>query len=168
MRRCISSSMFVILVNENAKRWVKAYKGLRQEDPLFPFLLTLVADVLSKYIMRAEERGLFKGFLVGKNRTKVSHLQFVDDTIFFSRASFEELHSLKLILLVFGQLSGLRINLNKSILLGINISQGHTARLASLLECIVFDWPLMYLGLPLGRGRRGGPKFALILGSNTR
>ena len=89
--------------------------------------------------MRAEERGLFKGFLMGKNRTRVSHLQFADDTIFFSRASFEESHSFKLILLVFGRLSGLRINLNKSILLGINISQGHTARLASLLECIVFD-----------------------------
>ena len=100
--------------------------------------------------MRAEERGLFKGFLMGKNRTRVSHLQFADDTILFFRASFEELHSLKLILLLFGRLSRLRINLNKSTFSGINISQDQTARLASLLECAVSDWPLSYLGLPLG------------------
>ena len=88
-------------------------------------------------IVRAGERGLFEGFLVGRNRTRVSHLQFADDTIFFSKASFKELYSLKLILLVFGRLSGLRINLNKSTLLGINIRQDQTARLASLLECAV-------------------------------
>ena len=41
------------------------------------------------------------------------HLQFVDDIVFFSRASLEELLSLKLILLVFGRLLGLRMNLNK-------------------------------------------------------
>ena len=125
----------------NAKGWVKTYKGLRQGDPLSPFLFTLVVDALSRLIVRAEERGLFEGFLVGRNRIKVSHLQFADDTIFFSKASFEELHSLKLILLVFGRLSRLRINLNKSTLSAINISQDQTTRLASLLECVVSDWP---------------------------
>ena len=100
--------------------------------------------------MRTEERGLFEGFLVGRNRIRVSHLQFADDTIFFSRASVEEFHSLKLILLVFGQLLGLRSNLNKSTLLGINITQDQTTRSASLLECAVSDWPLSYLDLLLG------------------
>ena len=75
-----------------------------------------MVDVLSELILRAEERGDLKGVLVGRDRTRVSHLQFVDDTIFFSRASLEELQALKLILLVFGCLSGLRINLNKSTL----------------------------------------------------
>ena len=147
MRGWLSSATFAILVNRNAKGWIKAYKGLRQGDPLSLFLFILVVDVLSM-IVRAEERGLFEGFLVGRNRIKVSHLPFADDTIFFSKASFEELHSLKLILLVFGRLSRLRINLNKSTLLGINISLDQTARLASLLDCAAFDWSLSYL--PLG------------------
>ena len=95
--------------------------------------------IMTRMIVRAGQRGLFEGFLVGRNRTRVSHLQFADDTIFFSRASFEELHSLKLILLVFGWLSELRINLNKSTLSRINISQDQTARLASLLDCAVLD-----------------------------
>ncbi|RVW86834.1 hypothetical protein CK203_036080 [Vitis vinifera] len=96
MRGCLSSVTFAILVNGNAKDWVKAYKSLRQEDPLSPFLFTIVADVLSTLVVKAEKRGVFEGFLMGKDRTKASHLQFADDIIFFSRASLEELQSLKL------------------------------------------------------------------------
>ncbi|RVW28235.1 hypothetical protein CK203_083666 [Vitis vinifera] len=51
----------VILVNGNAKGWVKASRGLRQ-GPLSPFLFTLVADVLSRMLLRAEERNLLEGF----------------------------------------------------------------------------------------------------------
>ena len=58
-------------------------------------------------VLRAEDRG----FLVGKDRTRVSLLQFVDDTIFFSKANSEELWNLKFILTVFGCILGLKINL---------------------------------------------------------
>ena len=84
MRGCLSSATFAILVNGNAKGWVKAFRGLRQGDLLSPFLFTIVADVLSRLIVRGEERGVFVGFLVIRDRTRVSYLQFTDDTIFFS------------------------------------------------------------------------------------
>ena len=62
MRGCLSSATFAILVNGNAKGWVKASRGLRQGDPLSPFLFTIMADVLSRLLMRMEERGLLEGF----------------------------------------------------------------------------------------------------------
>ena len=108
MRGCLSSSSFAILVNGNAKGWVKASRGLRQGDPLSPFLFTLVADVLSRLMIRAEETGITEGFLVGRDRTRVSLLQFADDTIFISKASLDLLQNLKIILLVFGQVSGFK------------------------------------------------------------
>lgn len=73
-------------------------------------------------MLRAEKSGLVEGFLVGRDRNIVSHLQFAKDTIFFSRASMEDLQNLKLILLVYGNTSWLTINLDKSTLSRINTS----------------------------------------------
>ena len=102
MRGCLSSTSFAILVNENAKGWVKATRGLRQRDPISSFLFTFIANVLSKMMIRAEESGLIEGFIVSRGKISASLLQFADDTIFFSKASSEHLQNLKLILLVFG------------------------------------------------------------------
>ena len=78
-----------------------------------PFLFTTVANVLSRMLLRAEERSLLEGFRVGRNRTRVSHLQFADDTIFFPNTCEEDLQTLKSLLLVFGHISGLKVNLDK-------------------------------------------------------
>ena len=93
---------------------------------------------------------MLEGFRVGRNRTRVSHLQFADDTIFFLNSYAEKLQTLKSLLLVFGQIYGLKVNLDKSNLFGINLDQNHLSRLAVLLDCKASDWPILYLGLPLG------------------
>ena len=139
MSGCLSSVSYAILVNGSAKGWVKASRGLRQGDPLSHFLFTLVADVLSRMLMRAEERNMLEGFRVGRNRTRVSHLQFADDTIFFSNTREEELQTLKSLLLVIGHISGLKVNLDKSSIYDINLDQAHLSRLAEMLECKVSD-----------------------------
>ncbi|RVX06486.1 Transposon TX1 uncharacterized 149 kDa protein [Vitis vinifera] len=100
----------------------KGIKGLRQGDPLSPFLFTLVADVLSRMLMRAEERNMWR--VSGE----------------------EELQTLKSLLLVFGHISGLKVNLNKSSIYGINLDQAHLSRLAEMLDCKASGWPILYLG----------------------
>ena len=121
MRGCLSSVSYAILVNGNAKGWVKASRGLRQGDPLSLFLFTIVADVLSRMLLKAKERSVLEGFKVDRNRVRVTHLQFVDDTIFFANSCVEELQTLKSLLLVFGQISGLKVNLDKSNIFEINL-----------------------------------------------
>ena len=139
MSGCLTSVSYAILVNDSVKGWVKASRGLRQDDPLSPFLFTLVADVLSRMIMRAEEREMLEGFKVGRNRTRVSHLQFADDTIFFSNTREEDLQTLKSLLLVVGHISRLKVNLDKSSIYGINLDQVHLSRLAEMLDCKASD-----------------------------
>ena len=56
---------------------------MRQEDPLSPFFITLVMEVLSRLISRALASGLIKGVKLGSEGVVVSHLQFADDTILF-------------------------------------------------------------------------------------
>ncbi|RVW60294.1 putative ribonuclease H protein [Vitis vinifera] len=103
---------------------------------------------------------LSSGFLcspserVGRNRTRVSHLQFADDTIFFSSTREEDMMTLKNVLLVFGHISGLKVNLDKSNIYGINLEQNHLSRLVEMLDCKASGWPILYLSLPLG----GNPK----------
>ena len=151
MKGCLSSSSFAILVNGNVKGWVK---GLRQGDPLSSFLSTLVADILSRLMIKAKETRITEGFFVGRDKTIMSLLQFADDTIFFFKASLEHLQNLKLILLVFRQVSRLKINLEKNTISGINTRQELLSSLASVFYCRVSKWPLSHLGLPLG----GNPK----------
>ncbi|RVW28919.1 hypothetical protein CK203_102842 [Vitis vinifera] len=56
--------------------------------------------------------------------------------------------------LVNGNAKGLKVNLDKSNIYGINLDQNHLSRLAELLDCKASGWPILYLGLPLG----GNPK----------
>ena len=86
-----------------------------------------------------------------RDRTRVSLPKFADDTIFSSKLSPKLLQNLKLILLVFGQVSGLKINLKKNTLFNINTSWEFLSSLASILDYRMLEWSLSYLGLPLGR-----------------
>ncbi|RVW98458.1 Transposon TX1 uncharacterized 149 kDa protein [Vitis vinifera] len=99
----------------------------------------LVNDSVKGMIMRAEEREMLEGFKVGRNRTRVSHLQFADDTIFFSNTREEDLQTLKSLLLVVGHISRLKVNLDKSSIYGINLDQVHLSRLAEMLDCKASD-----------------------------
>ena len=87
---------------------------------------------------------------MGRNRTRVSHLQFANDTIFFSSTREEDMLTLKSVLLVFRHIFGLKVNLDKSNTYGINLEQNHLSKLAELLDCKASGWPILYVGLPLG------------------
>ena len=78
---------------------------------------------------------------MGRNRIRVSYLQFADDTIFFSSTREEDLLTLKSVLLVFGHISMLKVNLDKSNIYSINLEQNHLSRLAELLDCKASGWP---------------------------
>ena len=61
---------------------------------------------------------------------------------------------LKKVMDEFFQASGLKVNLSKSHLLGINLEDGEIKELAEVLGCSVGVWPMLYLGLPLGGNPR--------------
>lgn len=82
---CLSSANFSILINGRPRGKFMASRGLRQGDPLSPFLFTIVVDVLSRLMEKAQEFELIKGLVVGRESIEISHLQFADDTIFLGR-----------------------------------------------------------------------------------
>ncbi|KAM2004953.1 hypothetical protein FF1_000090 [Malus domestica] len=154
MLGCLGTANFSVLINGRPRGKFKASRGLRQGDPLSPFLFTLVVDVLSRMIEKAQGNHLIKGLRVGVDNVEISHLQFADDTIFFLNGHEENWNNLLLLLDLFGKVSGLKINKTKCSLVGINSDCEKIYRLASSWGCEVGAWPMSYLGLPLG----GKPK----------
>lgn len=56
-----------ILVNCCPKGWVEETRGLRQENPLSPFLFTIATDVSSRMMLRLEKNSFLEDFLVGRS-----------------------------------------------------------------------------------------------------
>ncbi|KAM7480816.1 hypothetical protein LguiB_005399 [Lonicera macranthoides] len=150
IKGCLSSSNFLVMVNGRPRGIFNASRGIRQGDPLSPFLFVLVADVLNRLVVRAREMGIIDGFEIGRDKIKLSHLQFADDTIFFLSNDVNKLKNLITILDTFGLASGLHINVSKSTLVGINLNEEDMVSLSRVSGCEIGSWPMSYLGMPLG------------------
>ena len=103
-----------IKVNDDLGHYFQTKKGLRQGDPLSPILFNIVADMLAILISRAKDDGQVDGLIPHLVEGGVSILQYADDTILFLSHDLEKALNLKLILCMFEQLSGLKINFHKS------------------------------------------------------
>ncbi|RVX13136.1 putative mitochondrial protein [Vitis vinifera] len=149
---CISIAKFSVLVNGVPAGYFSNSKGLRQGDPLSPYLFVLGMEVLSVLIRRAVDGGFISGCSLrgrGGMEMNVSRLLFTDDTIIFYKARKEHLTSLSWILAWFEAASGLRINLAKSELILVREVED-IEEMAVELGCRVGSLPIVYLGLPLG------------------
>lgn len=65
MRACVFSGNLSVLVNGSPTEEVNIKRGLKQGDPLAPFLFLLVTEGLSGLIRKTVSSGKFKGFKVG-------------------------------------------------------------------------------------------------------
>lgn len=101
MEGCITDTYFSILLNGTSKGFFKALRGLRQGNPLSPFLFTLVVDDLSSILRRAEERWLVEGFVIRDDRIMVPHLQFTDDIILFLKVGRDNIKNAERCLKIF-------------------------------------------------------------------
>jgi hypothetical protein len=103
-----------IRVNNDIGHYFQTRKGLRQGDPLSPILFNIIADMLAVLIARAKEDGQVDGLIPHLVDGGVSILQYADDTIIFMEHDIQKALNMKLILCIFEQLSGLKINFHKS------------------------------------------------------
>ena len=98
-------------------------RGLRQGDPLSPFLFLLAAERFHVLMESMLVNNLFTSFRVGNSGTTVvSHLQFADDTLILGEKSWANIRAMRAVLLLFQTLSGLKVNFSKSLLVGMNVA----------------------------------------------
>jgi len=98
----------------------------------------------------AEEKSLINNLEVGRDKVKVSMLQYEDDTLFFCEANTKSIFNIKAILQCFEVSFGLKVNFVKSIIGEMGMSQLSLRRFTAILNCDVMVSPFVYLGLPVG------------------
>lgn len=149
---CISTVRMTVLVNDTPSKFFSMFRGLRQGDPLSPYLFVLIMEVFSNLISRAKEKGFIRGFKVMGRRgegVSVSHLLFVDDTLLFCEDNKDQLDFWKWVVICFEVVSGLKINMQKSEIIPVGGVED-VDRAAAVFGCKVGNLPTTYLGLPLG------------------
>jgi hypothetical protein len=154
---CVESVDYSIIVNGNSVGPIIPGRGLRQGDPLSPYLFIICAEGLSALIRQAEARGDIHGVKICKNAPIISHLLFADDCFLFFRANHNEAVVMKNILTTYEAASGQTINFQKSeIFCSRNVTQSDRDSTATTLDVQAVLGTGKYLGLPsmIGRSRK--------------
>ena len=154
---CIKIVSYSILVNGDTKWLIHPTRGIRQGDPLSPFLFLLCTEALHGLFSNAASSGEINGFSFCQRGLKLTHLLFANNSMLFCRSTIEECKKILNILEIYWSASGQKVNKNKTALF-FSRSTMESVRLAikhrlGLQEIAQYD---KYLGLPsmVGKGKK--------------
>ena len=147
----LCSSRSSILVNGTEGEEIKHARGLRQGDPLSPYLFILAIDALQKVLELATNDGVISP-LRGRC-AKIRLSLYADDAVIFLNPNREEVASLLNILTHFGATTGLRLNWTKCSVAPIRCAGINLDQVLEPFAGLKVHFPITYLGLPLTLGR---------------
>lgn len=154
IHECLVSSSVSILFNESLSKEFMMQRGLRQGDPLTPFLYSIIAEGLSGLIREEIRKNIYRGFKVKAKEVEVNLLQYVDDTIFVGEFNMDNVVVVKSLLRCFELVSRLKVNFHKSRFRGIRVNREDIERFSSFLNCRILSFSFIYLGIPIGANLR--------------
>ena len=113
---CISTVSYSILVNGEPQGMISPTRGIRQGDPLSPYLFLFCAKGLNTILRRVADNGEIHGFSLCRRGPKLTHLFFADDCLLFCRSTLEECEKIKELLATYEVVSGQVVNKEKTTL----------------------------------------------------
>ena len=111
---CIRTVQYLILLDGVPKGYIIPSRGLRQGDPLSPYLFLLCAEGLSTLLKKTSSVGRLKGLQTSRLGPWVSHLFFADDSLLFGKASLAESREFMEILKLYEDSSGQQLKREKT------------------------------------------------------
>ncbi|GJT51266.1 RNA-directed DNA polymerase, eukaryota, reverse transcriptase zinc-binding domain protein [Tanacetum coccineum] len=146
---CITSPKFTIYVNGERVGHFKSGRGLRQGDPISPYLFTLVMEVLNIFLKDeiAKERNFKYHF--GCKKLKITHLCFVDNLLMLCHGDASSILTIKRALEKFSKVSGLHPNMSKSTMFYGSLSGDKKYSILNILPFKIGKLVVRYLGVPL-------------------
>ncbi|GKC88628.1 RNA-directed DNA polymerase, eukaryota, reverse transcriptase zinc-binding domain protein [Tanacetum coccineum] len=146
---CLHSSRGSTIINGSPTDEFKFRKGLKQGDPLSPFLFILIMEMLHLSFQWVVDAGMFHGIKLG-GTLNLSHMFYADDAVFVGEWSDNNTATLVHVLDCFHKVSGLKINMNKSKLMGTHVDHDKVTRAANKLGYQILKAPFLYLGSYVG------------------
>ncbi|XP_057248279.1 uncharacterized protein LOC125493714 [Beta vulgaris subsp. vulgaris] len=151
---CLSSVSYSFKLNGRVEGNIIPSRGLRQGDPLSPYLFLLCAEAFSALLSKAAGDGLIHGARVCRSAPRISHLFFADDSILFTRATLQECSVVADILSTYERASGQKINFDKSeVSFSKSVDDRRKNEIRSLFGVREVERHEKYLGLPTVIGR---------------
>lgn len=144
---CVSSTSVRLLFNGNQLETFYPSRGLRQDDPLSPYLSILCLEYCSRLIDGHVQEGKWRGIRIAQGSTPLTHLFFADDLILMGEATRETTEIVDRVLKQFCDLSGQRVNRAKSrLVLSRNVTRSMKVAISHSLG--VGEWNSLgkYLG----------------------
>ncbi|KAL0297831.1 UNVERIFIED_CONTAM: putative mitochondrial protein [Sesamum calycinum] len=114
IEECVSTPMFSVCINGNPHGFFKGSRGLRQGDPMSPFLFVLIMEVLQLMLQQLIDQNEGFSFHWRCKEIGLFQLCFADDLLLFCKADVVSVQILRHGLDEFAKLSGLHANPQKS------------------------------------------------------
>ncbi|KAM0839690.1 hypothetical protein ACQ4PT_060147 [Festuca glaucescens] len=157
---CVRSVKFSVQVNDQLTETIIPTRGLRQGDPLSPYLFLFVAECLSSVINRAILTHSLQEFKISRSSPGISHLLFADDCLMFFHANPEQARVVKEAITEFEKGSGQLLSVNKcSLLFSENCPEAKQLEVKQIMEVSRDSFEDRYLGYPTPEGRMNKGKF---------
>ncbi|XP_074347003.1 uncharacterized protein LOC141685822 [Apium graveolens] len=163
MMLCITTVSYEFSFNGSSVGPIQPTRGLRQGDPLSPYLFLLCVEGLSNSLSNAAREGIIHGSQICPAAPVVTHLLFADDSFLFFCADRGEAETIKELLNTYKNWSGKPVNFQKSgIHFSSNIQQHLRMELSTILGVTNNLYDSKYLGLPSLVGRSKNKVFGFV------
>lgn len=148
LKACICTTSFTVGYNGTVNGYFKGKRGLRQGDPLSPYLFVIAMNSLSLMLNKVAEEGKLS-YHQNCHQTKLTHLSFADDLLIFIDGSIESVQTVLKTLHEFEQRSGLAVSFQKTSFFASGLSEEEIATIQASTGMSCASLPMRYLGVPL-------------------
>ena len=163
MTECISTVSYSILINGEPHGNIHPSRGLRQGDPLSPYLFLLCAEGFHSLLKKAESTGDIQGVSLCRGGPKITHLFFADDSLLFAKATTTACEKIQSMLGQYEKASGQQVNRDKTTIFFSKAVPIPTQNaIKESLNVPVIRQYEKYLGLPSLIGRKRAESFTQI------
>ncbi|KAF7802766.1 ribonuclease H [Senna tora] len=134
--QCVTTTSLRVKINGELTEWFTPEAGLRQGDPLSLYLYVLCANVLSNYLIKAQDAKSIRGIKISQNAPSINHLMYADDILLFFRADKKNMETARTLLTQFEAMSGLSMSNQKSeIRFSPSVSPQGAQALTKIMNC---------------------------------